>query len=102
MNLNMQRAQAQLTQLIADHPVTAGMSIRVHGDHLILGRADPEAPSRKPHDDDRVRLTQLSPRTYGLSVKRHTGRWQKTPFAGSLDDMVDTIRSVMQHLVAPY
>ena len=98
----MQRAKGQLGKLIEHHTVTAGMSIRVHGDHLILGRPDPEAPSQIPQDDDRVRLTRLSTRTYGVSVKRHTGRWEKTPFVGSLEDMVDAIRSVMQHLVVPY
>lgn len=98
----MQRAKGQLAKLIEHHTVTAGMSIRVHGDHLILGRLDPQAPSQIPQHDDRVRLTRLSTRTYGVSVKRHTGRWEKTPFFGSLEDMVDAIRSVMQHLVAPY
>ncbi len=98
----MQRAHRQLAKLVEHHTATVGMSVWVHGEHLILGRPDPEAPSRKPQDDDRVRLTRLSTRTYGVSVKRHTGRWEKTPFVGTLDEMVATIRSVMQHLVAPY
>jgi len=102
MNSAMQRAQGQLAKLIEHDAITAGMSIRIHGDHLILGRSDPEAPSRTPQDDDRVRLTRLSTRSYGVSVKRHTGRWEKTPFTGNLEDMVATIRSVMQHLVSPY
>jgi len=53
-------------------------------------------------NDDRVRLTRLSASTYGLSVRRHTGRWERTPFSGSMDEMVDAILGCMQHLVAPY
>ena len=102
MNSAMRRAQRQLAELLEHHAATVGMSIRIHGDHLILGRCDAEATSHKVHDHDRVRLTRLSVRTYGVSVKRHTGRWEKTPFIGSLDEMVGVIGSVMQHLVAPY
>jgi len=35
-------------------------------------------------------------------VKRHTGRWQRTPFTGKLDEIVDAMQAFMQHLVAPY
>jgi hypothetical protein len=49
-----------------------------------------------------VRLTQLAATSYGLSVKRHTGRWERTPFAGALEEMIDIILGCTQHLVAPY
>ncbi|MCJ7545000.1 MAG: hypothetical protein MUP47_10665, partial [Phycisphaerae bacterium] len=61
----------------------------------------PIGPNGQLENDDRVRLTQLSAAAYGLSVKRHTGRWERTPFAGTLDEMVDIILGCMQHLVAP-
>jgi hypothetical protein len=102
MKAKMEQARQQLALLLEQHSVTSGMSIRVRGDHLILGRGDTLAPSTKPEDDDRVRLTRLSSRSYGLSVKRHTGRWERTPFVGNIDEMVHTIISFMQHLVAPY
>jgi hypothetical protein len=102
MQPRMIQARRRLLDLLNQHSVTSGMSIRIHGDHLILGRRDPDAPHHAAEDDDRVRLTRLSSRTYGLSVKRHTGRWEKTPFVGTLDEMVDSIHGFMQHLVAPY
>ena len=102
MKPKIAQARAQLATLLEQHTVTTGMSIRVHGDNLILGRPDPAAGTSRPQHDDRVRLTRLTASTFGLSVKRHTGRWERTPFAGKLDDMVDTIVSFMQHLVAPY
>ena len=100
MKAKMVQARAQLGELLKQHSVTSGMTLRVHGDHLILGR--PDGVASKPHDDDRVRLTWLSDTTFGLSVKRHTGRWERTPFSGPLNEMVETIVSLMQHLVAPY
>ena len=62
----------------------------------------PPRPNGEMENDDRVRLTRLSASTYGLSVRRHTGRWERTPFSGSMDEMVDAILGCMQHLVAPY
>jgi len=102
MQPNMRIAEAKLQALLDAHQPTTGMYIRVHGDHLILGRQEPIGPNDQPENDDRVRLTQLTAATYGLSVKRHTGRWERTPFAGTLEEMVDTILGCMQHLVAPY
>jgi hypothetical protein len=78
------------------------MYVRVHGDHLILGRQEPLGLDGQLENDDRVRLTRLSGATYGLSVKRHTGRWERTPFAGTLEEMVEVIVGFMQHLVTPY
>ena len=102
MKAKMVQAQAQLSELLEQTLVTSGMTLRVQGEHLILGRPDADAVASKPHNDDRVRLTWLSNTTFGLSVKRHTGRWERTPFSGTLDEMVETIAGYMQHLVAPY
>lgn len=101
MQANMREAESKLKGLLEAHEPTAGLYVRVHGDNLILGRREPIGPNG-PEDDDRVRLTRLSTSTYGLSVKRHTGRWERTPFAGTLEEMVEIILGCMQHLVAPY
>ena len=102
MKAKMVQTQARLSELLEQTSVTSGMTLRVHGEHLILGRPEADTVASKPHNDDRVRLTRLSNTTFGLSVKRHTGRWEQTPFSGTLDEMVATIASYMQHLVAPY
>ena len=92
----------QLSTLLEQSEVTTGMYVRVHGDHLILGRSEPLGPEGEPENDDRVRLTSIGPSHYGLSVKRHTGRWEKTPFRGTMAEMVELIWTMMQHLVAPW
>lgn len=102
MKTTMQIAQSQLTKLLETSDRTRGAYVRIHGDHLIIGRREVFGPDRKLEDDDRVRLTRLNVSSYGLSVKRHTGRWERTPFSGSMEEMVETIQTFMQHLVASY
>lgn len=102
MNTTMRTAQAQLTKLLEAHQPTKGMYVRIHGDHLIVGRREPFSPDGSLVDDDRVRLTRLKAASYGLSVRRHTGRWERTPFSGSIKEMVETIQAFMQHLVTSY
>jgi hypothetical protein len=102
MKKGMDEARRRLQQLLDGHELTEGMYVRVHGDHLIVGREEPVGPDGKLEREDRVRFTQFGTSTYGLSVKRHTGRWERTPFSGSMKQMVDTVLSFMQHLVASY
>ena len=102
MKTEMRIAESKLRGLLDVHEQTADLYVRVHGDHLILGRRESLGPGGKMENDDRVRLTRLSASAYGLSVKRHTGRWERTPFSGEMEEMVDTILGCMQHLVAPY
>lgn len=101
MKPGMNRARQSLEALLEGDTTTAGLIVRVHGENLIVAR-DIETDSGEMVNDDRVRLTRLAMSRWGLSVKRHTGRWQRTPFAGKLDEIVDTMQSFMQHLVAPY
>ena len=78
----------RLDGLLEEHELTVGMCIRVHGDHLIVGR-EVEHDAEDP--DDRVRLPRISAQTYGLGVARHTGRWERTPVSGTLNEMVTTM-----------
>jgi ribosomal protein L27 len=100
MNEQIRAAQTKLVQLLQADEVTAGMYVRVHGDHLIAGRNERLGADPTAENDDRVRFTKLGANRYGVSVKRHTGRWQKTPFYGTLEETVEAVCSVMQHLVA--
>jgi hypothetical protein len=95
----MNEARARLVPLLEDSELTAGMCVRIHGDHLILARSDPGTDANLT---DRVRLTRLSASRYGLSVKRHNGRWERTPFSGTLKDMVQVMHTFMQHLVSAW
>jgi hypothetical protein len=97
-----QAAEQELKKLLDDNPVTQGMTVRVHGSHFVLGRADPNPGGPYPDlvPDERVRLAHLGGLRYGLSIRRHTGRWERAPFQGTLADLVDTICAAMPHVVA--
>jgi hypothetical protein len=95
-------AKQRLERLLSESPLTEGMYVRTHGDHLILGRHESFGPDGELQADDRVRLTARNLSSYALSVRRHTGRWEKTPFTGTLDELTEVICAYMQHIVAPY
>lgn len=38
-----------------------------------------------------AKFTSLGGSVWGLSFPRHTGRWEKTPFVGSLEELVGTL-----------
>ena len=94
----------ELRRLLDSHPATEGMTIRAHGKSFILGRRDhdPGGPFPSAEPDDRVRLTATAKGRFTVSVRRHTGRWEKTPFTGTLPQVFDAICATMQHLVAPW
>ena len=102
MSFEMEADQDALSCFLEGHETTRGLYVRIWGKHLIVDREEAFGPDRALQKSDRVRLTRLNASTYGLSVKRHTGRWEKTPFSGSMKDLVEVMQSLMQHLLAPY
>jgi hypothetical protein len=96
----LEAAERELRALIEESPITRGMTIRVQGSHLYLGRPLTPGPYADDEPDDRLRFTQLGGTAFGLGVRRHTGRWEKAPYSGTLRELVDVVRSTMQHLVA--
>ena len=101
MNPSVERAQARLDELLEESKVTAGLLVRVRGKQLTLVRQE-AGPGGELEDDPRVRLTHLGGEQFGVSVLRHTGKWERTPFAGTIDEVVATIAETMQHLVADW
>lgn len=101
MKPGMDRAKREIEELLESDELTAGMSARVHGDHIILARREAELRGETVVND-RVRLTRLGRSAWGLSVKRHTGRWERTPFSGNMQEVMDAVWTFMQHLVAPH
>lgn len=96
--------QQELRRLLDSDPSTEGMTIRPHGTSFVLGRLDPDpnGPYSSPEPDDRVRLTATARGRFTVSVRRHTGRWEKTPFSGTLEQVHEAICATMQHLVMPW
>lgn len=96
----LETAARELRMLADESPITRGMTIRANRSYLYLGRDLPPGPFTGDEPDDRVRFTHLGGPKFGLSVRRHTGKWEKAPYSGTLRELVDVVRTVMQHLVA--
>ena len=99
MKFEMVAARDSLERLLAQNDATLGMYVRVYGKNLILGREETfgDATQRV----DMVRLTQRTRSLYGLSYKRHTGRWERMPFEGTMTELVELLQGGLTHLVAP-
>jgi len=63
-------------------------------DHLRVKRRG-DSPTifsgQSPDTQLHARLTHLGAGQWGLSLPRHTGRWERTPFVGPMDDVVETL-----------
>ena len=86
-NVRHEAARARLEELLSSNPITEGTYVRPWGDHLIIGRHEPFGANGEPEASDRLRMTSLDRSSFGLSVRRHTGRWEKTPFTGSIEEV---------------
>lgn len=96
----MQAAERELRALLDGNALTQGMTLRLRGSHLYAGREEAPGPfSDGEEPDERLRFSRIGAR-FGLSIMRHTGKWEKTPFAGTLEELVQAVCATMQHLVA--
>jgi hypothetical protein len=97
----LEAAERELRSLVDESPITRGMTVRAERSHLYLGRPVTPGPYADDEPDDRVRFSHLGGATFGLSVRRHTGKWEKAPLSGTVRELIDIVRTAMQHLVAP-
>lgn len=80
----MSRRGRPSVKLVIDDQVRGQLRYRVRADHGHL--------NIYPGDGDPVaRLTPLGGGQYGLSFHRHTGQWERMPFAGDLAYMAETV-----------
>lgn len=101
MKSAVDRARVRLEEILGREEIFAGVELRVRGDHLTMVREE-KRPDGTREDDPRVRLTHLGRDRFGLSVFRHTGKWERTPFTGTVDEMAEVIATAMQHLIADW
>ena len=58
------------------------VKVKAYGRHFLIQIND------NGQLDTIARLTQIDPKTYGVSFKSHTGRWDPLPEEGSRDEMI--------------
>jgi hypothetical protein len=83
--MDLEDARAQLEGLIAEHPQRTHLRVKKHGSSLVLSSGTGATVERH------ARLTRLAAEEWGLSFPHHSGRWERTPFAGSLRELWQTL-----------
>ena len=71
------------------------LRVRVHGPHRIIYTEDEDGPW------NRARLTFLQGGLYQLSMADHRGRWEPTPFEGTLNDVLTTLVNDFAFMLTP-
>ncbi len=72
-----------LEALLARHRSLGHLRVKKRGNSLTIVSGDP------PHKH--ARITALGRGIWGLSLPRHMGRWERTPFVGTMEQVIDTL-----------
>ena len=91
----LEDAAGQLERKLHSRPDLKHLRVRRRGKTLTLYSDTPYGL------DDHVRLTSLGASSWGLSLPRHTGRWDRTPFVGTMDDVLATLTDMLGWHLAP-
>ncbi|MFH1468572.1 MAG: hypothetical protein ABIO70_29550 [Pseudomonadota bacterium] len=87
--------QANLADLLRRHGGLDHLQVRRHGASLVL------YTRTEGVNINRARLTAVSRTRWRLDMPLHTGRWQPTPFVGSLIDIFRVLTSELAPWIAP-
>jgi len=81
-------AADNLQELLENGKGFEHLRVRKRGKSLILisGEGDQE--------QKHASFTWLGRNVWGLSMPKHTGRWEKTPFTGTLEELLDLLTSM--------
>ena len=71
----------RLRTLIRQVPGHEHVDVRPRGDHLVVELLEGE------HREPVARATRLDSKSFGLSFRSHTGRWEPMPISGDLDEI---------------
>ena len=72
------------------------LKVKKYGDSLIL------FSQSEKHKENHARLTSLGSNQWGLSLPRHTGGWEKTPFTDTIDELMNTLLENFYFYLEPY
>ena len=89
----------ELEELLERHEQLGHLRVKKRGDSLTIYSG--EASDSHLH----ARITHLGRGHWGLSLPRHTGRWERTPFMGTMEEVVATLISDLAFYLedlAPY
>jgi hypothetical protein len=88
-------ASDKILQLLKEQGVNH-LYTQARGDQLILYSLEDEEKI------NRVRFTRLSVNKYQLSIANHRGRWEQTPFTGTIPELVELLIEQLSFVLAEY
>ncbi len=87
--------RANLDELLRHHGGLQHLEVRKHGTSLVLY-------TRLGEDRlNRARLTAISRTRWRLDMPLHTGKWQATPYEGSLPEVFAILTGVLAPFIEP-
>ena len=89
-------AVSHLECLLAAHEGLGHLAVNRRGRSLTLTSEDAHGPTRH------VKLDWLGANLWGLSLPTRSGRWQRTPFSGSLDELWQVLTEMLGWHLAPH
>lgn len=91
----VEEGMRRLEQQVRAEAALGHLHLRRRGATITLYSESPEGAV------DHARLTFLSHEVWGLSLPRYNGRWEKTPFVGSIDDVFGMLAGALGFHLAP-
>ena len=86
---------ARLRALVRQGRGYRHVDVRVHGEHLVVELL------RDREREPIARATRLDARTYGLSFRSHTGKWEKMPITGNLEEIARALTEELGSYLDP-
>lgn len=94
--MDIDNAKSNLERRCASDEALAHLRVQKYGKSLTL-LSGPDDDAQK-----HARFTHIAGNAWGLSFPRHTGKWEKSPFTGTLDELVDTLVGNFPHYLDSY
>lgn len=85
----------ELEQLIASDEALRHLRVKQRGESLTLVSGPPA------HEISHARLSSLGSNVWALSFPTRSGRWERTPFAGSLDEIFSLLVDMLGWHLTP-
>ncbi len=91
--MDMEDARDKLIAELTKRPALSHLRVRKYGSSLIL-------QSGQGQDEQKhARFTHVTSVGWVLGFPHHTGRWEKTPFGGSLVELLDQLTTDFSFLL---
>lgn len=91
----LQAARATTEQVLHDRGLEH-LRVRVYGNKLIIYSGTPAAA------ENRARFTQLRPGHYRLDMAGRGGRWESTPYEGTLRELLAQLIDEFGFVLVPW